>query len=347
MYIFFILLIVSFFGTMYALPHSIKKLKENNYLAKDMYKFDQPKIPTNAGMILIFTSFISISLVPLIVRFLSLFSNINFGLSDLSEENLAFLLVISIYALYGLVDDLVDIGRMMKLILPITFAYPLISVVIPIDFWFPGLGNISLEENIIGGVTKSDIFRIIIIPIYVMVVANLVNMHSGYNGLQSGLSIILITTLCIKSFFDDKLVNILPIGSILGAMLSFYIFNKYPSKVFEGNIGSLLFGSAIGAAIVIQEYWWFGFFILVPHIFNFLLWLLWLYLMKKDPDNYLTGQGVHQKFGIIRKDGTLRVPNRLTLKWIPNFYFRLSEKDTIIIIYSITFVFCIMALIIF
>ena len=154
-------------------------------------------------------------------------------------------------------------------------------------------------------------------------------------------------TLIIESWQDGLLERIYPASAILGSMFGFWYFNKYPSKVFEGNIGSLLFGSAIGAAIVIQEYWWFGFFILIPHIFNFLLWLLWLYLMKKDPDNYLTGQGVHQKFGIIRKDGTLRVPNRLTLKWIPNFYFRLGEKDTIIIIYSITFVFCIMALIIF
>ena len=181
MYTFLLLLIVSFLGTRYALPHTIRKLKENRYLAKDRYKAGTPSLPTNAGMILIFAAFISISLVPLIVRFISQVLSIKFEVSDLSEDNLAFLLVISIYALYGLVDDLLDIGRLMKLILPITFAYPLISVVLPNEIWIPFNGMTSLEDNLIGEITRSDVFRITIIPIYVMVVSNLVNMHSGYN----------------------------------------------------------------------------------------------------------------------------------------------------------------------
>ena len=111
---------------------------------------------------------------------------------NLSETNLAFLLVVSIYALYGLVDDLVDIGRKMKLFLPVAFAYPLISVVNPTEFFIPLYGNVSMEAQVFREVSRADIFRVVIIPIYIMVVANLVNMHSGYNGLQSGLSIILL-----------------------------------------------------------------------------------------------------------------------------------------------------------
>ena len=123
MYAFYILFAIAFAGTYYVLPHSIRKLKENNYVVKDMYKRNQPLIPTNAGMILLFTSFISISLLPLIGRVLSFFTDAVLISSDLSQINLALLLVVTVYALYGLVDDLVDIGRKLKILLPISFGF--------------------------------------------------------------------------------------------------------------------------------------------------------------------------------------------------------------------------------
>ena len=347
MLIFFIVLIISLLGTLYVMPHSIRKLRDANYVAIDKYKINQPEIPTNAGVIVLFTSFVSISLLPLVVRFLNWATSLNLDFSDLSEINLALLLVISIYGLYGLVDDLVDVGRKLKVILPITFAYPLISVIHPDTIWLPIFGVQDLNQELFWSITKEDFFRISIIPIYVMVTSNLVNMYSGYNGLQSGLSIILISALCFKSWHDGKIDSIVPIGAILGSILAFYFFNRYPSRVFEGNIGSLLFGSTIGCIIVIQEYWWFGFFILIPHTFNFLLWILWLYLMRKNPEKYLEPDGFHKKFGTVEDDGSLVVPNRLTLKWIPNYYFKLNENNTVLFLYMPTFLFCLLGLVIF
>ena len=109
------------------MPHSIRKLKENGYVALDMYKFEKVSIPTNVGTILVFTSLLSISLVPLIIRIFNLFFD-DYKLDNyyLNESLLALILVVSIFALYGLVDDLVDIGRKLKLIIPLTFVFPLI-----------------------------------------------------------------------------------------------------------------------------------------------------------------------------------------------------------------------------
>ena len=334
-------------GTYYVMPHSIRKLRQNGYVVKDMYKHDKPEIPTNAGIILIFTSFLSISLVPLIIKIFNLISSYHIDNFELDETNLALLLVISIYALYGLVDDLVDIGRVLKLIIPVTFAFPLISVVSVESVWIPLLGDYSLVSSLYGEIRWNDLFRITVIPIYVMVVANLVNMHSGYNGLQSGLSIIIILTITIKSYYDGSLKEIVPLGALLGSFLAFFIFNKFPSKIFEGNIGSLFFGSTIGCLIVVQQYWWFGFFILIPHIFNFILWIIWLRLMKFKPEVYTIGNGEHKKFGSFLTDGNIEVPNTLTLKWIPNYYFRLNEKQSTRIMYAITLIFCFGGLILF
>ena len=347
MYSFLILLALSFLGTYYVMPHSIRKLRENGYVVKDMYKQDNPLIPTNAGMILLFTSFISISLLPLVTRGLNFVIDFGSSFTDLNELNLAFLLVVSVYALYGLVDDLVDINRKLKIILPISFSFPLISLIHPESIWIPFVGDFNLMQNLSSDILWNDAFRLIVIPVYVMVVSNLVNMHSGYNGLQTGLSIIILSTLLVKSWQDDLLDRVLPAGAFLGAMMALLFFNKYPAKVFEGNIGSLLFGSVIGSVVVIQQYWWFGFFILLPHIFNLFLWVFWILMMKRSPEQYLERNGEHRKFGSIRKDNSLEVPNRLTLKWIPNYYFVLTEKQTTPILYLITLVFCFAGIIIF
>jgi UDP-N-acetylglucosamine--dolichyl-phosphate N-acetylglucosaminephosphotransferase len=344
---FWILFIITFVGTFYVMPHSIRKIAESGSLANDMYKPGQPAIPTNAGMIILFTSFISLALLPLIVRVLNLATPLEESVSDLSKMNLAFLLVVSIYALYGLVDDLLDIGRKLKLILPVAFGYPLISVLSPESVWIPFWGIFDLTSVFFGDITWSDLFRVTVIPVYVMVVTNLVNMHSGYNGLQSGLSIIVTSTLLVKSWMDGILDTVMPGGAFLGAMVALLWFNKYPARVFEGNIGSLLFGSVIGCIIVIQEYWWFGFFIMIPHTANFLLWIVWLLMMRRHPEVYLEGDGKHKKFGRVREDGTLEVPNRLTLKWIPNYYFRLGENKSVCICCLTTLFFCILGFIIF
>ncbi len=338
---------MAFAGTFYVIPHSIRKLRESDYMAMDMYKLDRPMIPTNAGMIILFTSFLSIALLPLVMRILNQVTPLEESVSDMSKINLAFLLVVSIYALYGLVDDLLDIGRMLKFVLPVAFGYPLISVIHPDSVWIPILGDFDLTVIAIWGVIWNDLFRVTIIPVYVMVVSNLVNMHSGYNGLQSGLSIIVVSTLLVKSWMDGILDTVIPAGAFLGAMIALWWFNKYPAKVFEGNIGSLLFGSVIGCIIVIQEFWWLGFFILIPHTVNFLLWIVWLIMMKQHSEEYLDADGHHRKFGRVRKDGTLEVPNRLTLKWIPNYYFSLNEKQSTNIMSLITVLFCLVGLLLF
>ena len=205
-----------------------------------------------------------------------------------------------------------------------------------------------MEDSLLNtNITNLDIFRIIIVPVYVMVVSNLVNMHSGYNGQQSGLSAIIIMALIYKSILDQKYDILLPVSAILGSIVAFLYFNFYPAKAFEGNVGSMFFGSTIGCFIVLQNYWWFGFFILVPHTINFLLWLIWLVLMRKEPEKYLEKGGKHKKFADLKPDGTIQPPNLLTLKWMPNVFFKSNEKQAVLALYLFTISFSLLGIFIF
>ena len=69
--------------------------------------------------------------------------------------------------------------------------------------------------------------------------------------------------------------------------------------------------------------------------------------MKVKPEEYLEVDGKHKKFGEIDDIGIIVPPNPLTLKWIPNYYFELNEKDSVYVMYGITVLFCIIGILIF
>ena len=55
-----------------------------------------------------------------------------------------------------------------------------------------------------------------------------------------------------------------------------------------------------------------------------------LILMKYNPDIYLQKDGQHQKFGSVDEKGIIKVPNLLTLKWMPNYYFQIKIKLSLV-----------------
>jgi len=50
------------------------------------------------------------------------------------------------------------------------------------------------------------------------------------------------------------------------------------------------------------------------------------------------------KFGRVREDGTIEVPNRFTLKWILPYYFKMTEKEAVLAMYVLTASFCFISL---
>jgi len=56
--------------------------------------------------------------------------------------------------------------------------------------------------------------------------------------------------------------------ALFGSLLAFYLFNRYPARVFDGDTGSLAAGAAIGALAVIGRIELVAIVALVPYIMN-------------------------------------------------------------------------------
>jgi UDP-N-acetylglucosamine--dolichyl-phosphate N-acetylglucosaminephosphotransferase len=337
----FIAMFISFILTFFSMPPAIEKLQDGGFVVVDMYKAHKPQVPTKGGIVVLFVAFLTLVTVGIWLRILSRMDSGMDLPKDLSETDTAILLVVAMYALYGMTDDLINVGRPAKVILPLMFAYPLLIVVTPSNYTLPLWGAVDFTTGVeipfMGTFTLAAFTKVVIMPIYIMVVANLMNMHSGFNGLQSGLSTIILIFLIIKALKEGVEDKTLVVSAFAGAMIAFYWFNRHPSKVFEGNIGALAIGSAIGCTIIVTGFVISGMVMLFPHILNFLMYVRWRIMNKLRPEDE---KWAISKFGGVRKDNCLDVPNPHTLKWVLPYYFNVNEKQAAYGMFALTTLFC-------
>lgn len=303
------LFLIPFLLMLITTPYLIRKLTKKGLVVRDYYKNGIKMVPTGGGIAIMLAVLFSMSINSMFYKF--------------DATNYVALNVILLFGLFGILDDMIDIGRPVKLVLMYYCSYPLMQYAVHSSVLFPYIGHVDF------GIFYSQL----VVPTFVLVAANLVNMHSGFNGLSSGLSIIVLFSLIIKALIGGPIDNIVAIIALTGATLGFHLFERYPSRIFWGNVGSLTVGATIGVMIVMQGYIFSGFIMLLPHTINFLMYVYWRAM--KYPQ---------AKFGNVREDGTLEVPNPLTLKWVLPYYKRVTERQATYAMYAVTIVFCIIGI---
>lgn len=83
-----------------------------------------------------------------------------------------------------------------------------------------------------------------------LAVVNGVNLTDGLDGLASGVTVLIATFFLFIALLTGN-ATLPVIGSAIGALLGFLLFNSYPAKVFMGDTGSLALGGFIGAIAIL------------------------------------------------------------------------------------------------
>jgi len=305
----------SLFATYLAGEYFKTKFIKKGFTVTDMYKKERPILANLGGTIALVGLMIAIVLSQILVKELS------------TAQILIFYFIVIIHAIFGLIDDLIVTNNKIKIFAPYFMALPIALLITNTSISIFDF-NIDLGLLLI----------YVIAPVYLLVVTNLVNMHSGFNGLASGVSGIIMFALITRSIIMGDIEQLFYIIPIFGALSVLWFYDKYPAKMIWGNIGSMRMGSAIGAYIIITGAYLFGIIILIPHIVDFFLYLISVTIKRQQFDNI--------KFGKLRKDGTIEAPTPLKLKFLLPYYFRLNEKQTVWILYAVTAIFCIIGLLV-
>ncbi len=244
-------------GTVFVLtPPLILKMKAGGMVGLDVNKRTKTPIAELGGIAALFAFSISLSLV---VGFQKLLGNV-------AEP--PFLAAISVFfmaATIGLIDDISDLPQRLKAVSVAFAALPLMLVHLgAAAIVFPGGYQWSFDGE------WHLLYWLVLVPIGVTGVANAMNMSAGYNGLETGqIAVVSICLIAVAQLQGSADVALLVFGAIFGCALGLYYFNRFPAKVFVGDIGTLGLGAGLAAGIILAHIEFYGIIAIAPAFFEF------------------------------------------------------------------------------
>lgn len=242
-YILLSIFAISFIVTYVLTKLWIKLMLKEKLLVKDVNKFKNPLVPDSGGIAPLF-GFIAG------VLFYIGFSIFYFHRQIHLVEIFALLTTILIIGFIGFLDDFTGgwkkgIKQWQKPLLTLPAALPLMAI---------KAGESTMMLPLVGQINLGYIYPLILIPIGIVGASQGFNMLAGLNGLSSGIAVIILSALGFIAWqLGISWVAIIA-GAAVFALLAFLIFNKYPAKVFDGDVllyplGALIAGVAILANI--------------------------------------------------------------------------------------------------
>ncbi|NPA77142.1 MAG: glycosyl transferase family 4, partial [Candidatus Diapherotrites archaeon] len=160
-------------------------------MGKDMNKYEQPPVAEAGG----FAVVIGIAVGLFAYLFLKAF----WGTSTHLAEIYATIATILLAGFIGFVDDLLGWKRG----LPQWFK-PLLTFFLALPFATLALLNPSLNVFVSWGIPLW-FFALIIVPVGVIGASNAINMLAGYNGLEAGLVLIILSAIGVKAYLLGNL----------------------------------------------------------------------------------------------------------------------------------------------
>jgi len=253
--VYLVVLAFSFTVTFGFLKVLIPRLKAAGIIGKDVNKPDKPEVAEMGGIAIIAGFTASIMLVIMLNTF--------FGFEINLIYLLAGLIVVHSIAFIGIVDDLINIPQYVKAVLPIFAAVPLIAL--------RAAGSTTMAVPFIGELDFGLFYLLVLVPIGIAVASNLTNMLAGYNGLEAGMGIIIFSVASIIAYHSNATVSSFLFLSFLGALIAFFLFNRYPAKVFPGDVGALSIGATLATGVIIGNMESAGALLLLPYVVDFFI----------------------------------------------------------------------------
>ena len=166
------------------------------------------------------------------------------------------LIIVTIgFALIGFIDDYIIVVKKDNAGLSSKqkfFAQILVAVIIFIIMtnWIPDIdAGIQIPGTDL--FIPLGIFFVVWIVFWLVGFSNAVNLTDGLDGLSTGTSIIAFGSFLAISLMTGEMEIALFLFILIGALLGFLIFNKYPAKLFMGDTGSLALGGIIATVSIL------------------------------------------------------------------------------------------------
>ncbi|MGE5700650.1 MAG: glycosyltransferase family 4 protein [Deltaproteobacteria bacterium] len=171
---------------------------------------------------------------------LAVFSAMLFPVSiflRLSDELMGLLLASCIIVLLGLIDDIGRLSPRIKLLVQVIAVFLLIKSGIRIRIGLlPPLACVALTF------------------LWMVVMTNGFNLIDVMDGLAGGVACVSAAALAVIFLLQGKQIGFVVCVSLIGALLGFLRYNRYPAQIYLGDTGSLLLGFLLGGLAIDGDY---------------------------------------------------------------------------------------------
>jgi UDP-N-acetylglucosamine--dolichyl-phosphate N-acetylglucosaminephosphotransferase len=328
--ILFASLAVSFILTAFILPRWIKKCKETGLLWEDMNKIDHPKNVASSGGVVVITSFVLGVLSYVAIR------TFLFKADGTTLSIFALISVILLLAIVGLTDDLFGwkhggLSVRFRLFFAFLASIPLVVI---------NAGTHSIFLPFFGEVSLGLIYPLVLIPIGITGATTTYNFLAGFNGLETGQVIIILSFLSYIAYATGNAWLSMIGLCMVASLIAFYYWNKCPAKVFPGDILTYSIGALIAGMCILGNFERIAVIIFIPYII----------------ETFLKARGrlKKQSFGIPQKDGSIELPYKkiygmthFSIWFLKKIKNKVYERDVTYFIFIIQIIICLITLVLF
>jgi len=310
--------VISLLACLLILPYYIRKAQQAGITGQDIHKPGSPAIAESGGVILI------------LAYLVGLFFFIPFNDEVLNLEVIGTAAAVLLTSFIGFVDDIFETRWRIKVLTPLLGGVPLAvmrlgrtTIMTPFGVLdFAALGLIGLI-----------MFYAIIIPFAVTASANAINMFAGLNGLEAGSSLIMALALLFLAFRSDKPIGFIILTPFIGALLAFLYFNRYPSRVFPGDVGTFGMGAILACVAILADLERAAVIMFIPYFANAALFFVGK--LKRVPP---------PREAQMNPDGTLPAPSIWSLRNIILRIHPMKEKALVATLLMIVTLFAVVGM---
>lgn len=325
--------VISFLLTFFTIPFWIKKVKKVGLVWEDMNKRERPKNIAGSGGIIVVIAFVVGVLYYIAIRTF-IITNQN----GISLEIFALLSVVLILCIVGIIDDLLGwrnkgLSKRTRIILAFISSIPLVVI---------NAGSSTMNFPFLGQIDLGILYPLFVIPIGVVGATTTYNFLAGYNGLEAGQGILILSFLSFVAYITGSswlaVVGLIMVAALIG----FWFYNRNPAKVFPGDSLTWTIGALIAGMAILGNLEKIAMFIFIPYVLETVL--------------KLRGGLEKQSFAKPNKDGSLEMPYKkiyglehlaiyLLKKFKPSK--RVYENDVVYLIHGFQILLIILAYFIF
>ncbi|MDO8563649.1 MAG: glycosyl transferase family 4 [Nanoarchaeota archaeon] len=273
-------IILSFLVVLLLMPFWIRKSKQIGLVWNDMNKYYKTSVSGSGGIITVLGFLIGI-LIFIAYRVFSLNSQ------EFLVELFAILVIVLMLSGIGLIDDLLGwrrggLSKRSRIILVALAAIPLMAI---------NAGKSIINLPFFGTIDIGVFYPLIMIPLGIIGATTTFNFLAGFNGLEAGQGILLLSATGFVAFLTGNTWITIVSLIMIASLLAFLRYNAFPSSVFPGDSLTYSVGGLIAILAILGNFEKIAFFFFIPYIIETIL--------------KIRGKLIKQSFGKPLPDGSL------------------------------------------